>query len=129
MVGTAYVAPEPGAKPFIEVGAMMVGKIVQTHDEEQPFARGAEKGYFLFGTAPVGGGPAFVCGGGMRRRFRTSTQAPMRDEGGRASTEEQEHRRGGHVIAAAAAAVPQRDRRAERRARMARLQGTTGTMT
>lgn len=38
---------------MIEVGAMMVGKIVQTHDPIQPFKRGYQKGYFLFGGSTV----------------------------------------------------------------------------
>ena len=42
-----------GKLAYIEVGAMMVGKIVQTHDETQPFRRGDEKGYFLFGGSTV----------------------------------------------------------------------------
>lgn len=42
-----------GKIAYIEVGAMMVGKIVQTHPEDQPFERGAEKGYFLFGGSTV----------------------------------------------------------------------------
>jgi phosphatidylserine decarboxylase len=42
-----------GKLAYIEVGAMMVGKIVQTHPEDKPFERGAEKGYFLFGGSTV----------------------------------------------------------------------------
>jgi len=42
-----------GKLAYIEVGAMMVGKIVQTHPEDQPFNRGDEKGYFLFGGSTV----------------------------------------------------------------------------
>jgi phosphatidylserine decarboxylase len=42
-----------GKLAYIEVGAMMVGKIVQTHPEDQPFERGDEKGYFLFGGSTV----------------------------------------------------------------------------
>ena len=42
-----------GRLAYIEVGAMNVGTIVQTHDEEQPFRRGDEKGYFLFGGSTV----------------------------------------------------------------------------
>jgi phosphatidylserine decarboxylase len=41
-----------GKLAYIEVGAMMVGKIVQTH-EGQGFSRGDEKGYFLFGASTV----------------------------------------------------------------------------
>lgn len=42
-----------GRLAYVEVGAMNVGRIVQTHDEKQPFARGDEKGYFLFGGSTV----------------------------------------------------------------------------
>ena len=42
-----------GKLAYIEVGAMMVGKIVQTHPTDQPFRRGDEKGYFLFGASTV----------------------------------------------------------------------------
>ena len=38
---------------YIEVGAMMVGKIVQTHNEQNEFRRGDQKGYFLFGGSTV----------------------------------------------------------------------------
>jgi phosphatidylserine decarboxylase len=42
-----------GRIAFIEVGALCVGKIVQTHDLKRPFGRGEEKGYFLFGGSTV----------------------------------------------------------------------------
>ena len=42
-----------GRLAYIEVGALFVGKIVQTHDESRPFGRGDEKGYFLFGASTV----------------------------------------------------------------------------
>ncbi len=42
-----------GKLAYIEVGAMCVGKIVQTHPEKKPFSRGDEKGYFLFGGSTV----------------------------------------------------------------------------
>ncbi len=41
-----------GKLAYIEVGATMVGKIVQTHTGKS-FQRGAEKGYFLFGGSTV----------------------------------------------------------------------------
>ena len=41
-----------GKVAYIEVGAMCVGKIVQTNSN-QTFARGDEKGYFLFGASTV----------------------------------------------------------------------------
>jgi phosphatidylserine decarboxylase len=41
-----------GRLAYIEVGAMMVGKIAQTYAGES-FARGQEKGYFLFGGSTV----------------------------------------------------------------------------
>jgi len=41
-----------GRLAYIEVGAMMVGKIVQTHPA-QTFKRGEEKGYFIFGGSTV----------------------------------------------------------------------------
>jgi len=42
-----------GKLAYIEVGAAMVGKIVQSHDEATPHNRGDEKGYFLFGGSTV----------------------------------------------------------------------------
>ena len=42
-----------GRLAYVEVGATMVGKIVHTHPVAAPFARGAEKGYFLFGASTV----------------------------------------------------------------------------
>lgn len=42
-----------GKLAYIEVGAMCVGRIVQTHPPAEPFARGDEKGYFLFGASTV----------------------------------------------------------------------------
>lgn len=41
-----------GLLAYIEVGAICVGKIVQTH-QERGFKRGDEKGYFLFGGSCV----------------------------------------------------------------------------
>tara|TARA_Y100000768_G_C23989753_1_gene691478 strand:- start:1507 stop:2424 length:918 start_codon:yes stop_codon:yes gene_type:complete len=42
-----------GKLAYIEVGATMVGKIIQSADESQRFERGQEKGYFLFGGSTV----------------------------------------------------------------------------
>jgi phosphatidylserine decarboxylase len=42
-----------GRLAYVEVGATMVGKIVQTHDARSRFERGDEKGYFLFGGSTV----------------------------------------------------------------------------
>lgn len=42
-----------GLLAYVEVGALCVGKIAQTHPEAQPFNRGEEKGYFLFGGSTV----------------------------------------------------------------------------
>ena len=42
-----------GKLAYIEVGAAMVGKIIQSHDEDKSFRRGDEKGYFLFGGSTV----------------------------------------------------------------------------
>ena len=42
-----------GKLAYIEVGAAMVGKIIQSHDESKSFRRGDEKGYFLFGGSTV----------------------------------------------------------------------------
>lgn len=42
-----------GLLAFIEVGALNVGRIVATHSAEDPFRRGDEKGYFLFGGSTV----------------------------------------------------------------------------
>lgn len=42
-----------GLLAYVEVGALMVGKIVQSYPAERPFRRGDEKGYFLFGASTV----------------------------------------------------------------------------
>lgn len=42
-----------GLLAYVEVGALCVGKIVQTYDPQKPFERGQEKGYFLFGGSTV----------------------------------------------------------------------------
>jgi phosphatidylserine decarboxylase len=42
-----------GKLAYVEVGAMMVGLIRQTHAEADPFRRGDEKGTFLFGASTV----------------------------------------------------------------------------
>lgn len=42
-----------GLIAYVEVGALCVGRIVQTHPWSQPFKRGDEKGYFLFGGSTV----------------------------------------------------------------------------
>ncbi len=42
-----------GKLAYVEVGAMCVGKIVQTHGALRDFKRGDEKGYFLFGGSTV----------------------------------------------------------------------------
>lgn len=42
-----------GRLAFVEVGALNVGRIVTTHAADQPFERGGEKGYFLFGGSTV----------------------------------------------------------------------------
>ncbi len=42
-----------GRIAYIEVGAICVGKIVQSHPWNKPFLRGEEKGYFLFGGSTV----------------------------------------------------------------------------
>ncbi len=42
-----------GRLAYIEVGAVCVGKIVQSHPWKKPFLRGQEKGYFLFGGSTV----------------------------------------------------------------------------
>src|SRR5690606_18415701 len=42
-----------GKLAYIEVGAICVGKIVQSFDETKSFKRGDEKGYFLFGGSTV----------------------------------------------------------------------------
>lgn len=42
-----------GRLAYIEVGAICVGKIVQSHSWNKPFRRGEEKGYFLFGGSTV----------------------------------------------------------------------------
>lgn len=42
-----------GRLAYVEVGALNVGRIVATHPADRPFARGDEKGYFLFGGSTV----------------------------------------------------------------------------
>jgi phosphatidylserine decarboxylase len=42
-----------GTLAMVEVGAMNVGLIVQTHPRGEPFVRGDEKGYFCFGASTV----------------------------------------------------------------------------
>ena len=42
-----------GRLAMVEVGAMNVGRIVQTHPPERPFRRGDEKGYFCFGASTI----------------------------------------------------------------------------
>lgn len=42
-----------GKLAYVEVGAVCVGKIVQSRDESKRFKRGDEKGYFLFGASTV----------------------------------------------------------------------------
>lgn len=42
-----------GKLAYIEVGALCVGKIVQTYSDPHSFHRGDEKGYFLFGGSTV----------------------------------------------------------------------------
>ncbi len=42
-----------GRLAYVEVGAICVGKIVQTHAWKEPFLRGEQKGYFLFGGSTV----------------------------------------------------------------------------
>ncbi|MBT3983698.1 MAG: phosphatidylserine decarboxylase [Bacteriovoracaceae bacterium] len=42
-----------GKIAYVEVGATLVGKIVQSHPVSKPFNRGDEKGYFLFGGSTV----------------------------------------------------------------------------
>jgi phosphatidylserine decarboxylase len=42
-----------GRLAMVEVGAMNVGRIVQTHRTGEPFRRGDEKGYFMFGASTI----------------------------------------------------------------------------
>jgi phosphatidylserine decarboxylase len=42
-----------GRLAYVEVGALCVGKIVQTNPNQREFRRGDEKGYFLFGASTV----------------------------------------------------------------------------
>ena len=42
-----------GQLGFVEIGAMTVGRVVQTHPIDKPFRRGAEKGYFSFGGSAI----------------------------------------------------------------------------
>lgn len=45
--------PEFGKLAYIEVGAICVGKIIQSRELKGSFERGEEKGYFLFGGSTV----------------------------------------------------------------------------
>lgn len=38
---------------YVEIGALCVGKIAQTHPPDLPFKRAEEKGYFLFGASTI----------------------------------------------------------------------------
>lgn len=50
----SVLATEPfGLLAYVEIGALGVGKIVQTHPQELPFARGDPKGCFRFGASTV----------------------------------------------------------------------------
>jgi phosphatidylserine decarboxylase len=42
-----------GRLAMVEVGAMNVGRIVQTHPPGEPFHRGDQKGYFIFGASTI----------------------------------------------------------------------------
>jgi phosphatidylserine decarboxylase len=42
-----------GRIAFVEVGALSVGRIVQVHPTDRPFARGAEKAVFRFGGSAI----------------------------------------------------------------------------
>jgi phosphatidylserine decarboxylase len=42
-----------GPLAFVEIGAMTVGRITQSHPLDEPFKRGAEKGYFSFGGSAI----------------------------------------------------------------------------
>jgi phosphatidylserine decarboxylase len=42
-----------GKLAYVEVGALGVGKICQTHAVDDPFTRGSEKGYFEFGASTI----------------------------------------------------------------------------
>jgi len=42
-----------GKMAYVEVGAMCVGRIIQTHDESSSFVKGQEKGYFLVGGSTI----------------------------------------------------------------------------
>lgn len=42
-----------GKLAYVEVGALGVGKICQTHPLDDPFTRGSEKGYFEFGASTI----------------------------------------------------------------------------
>jgi len=42
-----------GVLGFVEIGAMTVGRIVQSHNHRKPFKRGDEKSYFNFGGSAI----------------------------------------------------------------------------
>lgn len=50
---TLFHSEHFGEIAHVEVGAMMVGSIRQTHPPQQPVSRGDEKGYFAFGGSTV----------------------------------------------------------------------------
>jgi phosphatidylserine decarboxylase len=42
-----------GRMAFVEIGALTVGRVVQTHPIDRPFRRGEEKSYFAFGGSAI----------------------------------------------------------------------------
>jgi phosphatidylserine decarboxylase len=42
-----------GRLAFVEVGALTVGRVVQTHPIDKPYRRGQEKSYFAFGGSAI----------------------------------------------------------------------------
>jgi phosphatidylserine decarboxylase len=42
-----------GQLAFVEIGALTVGRVVQTHRLDRPFCRGEEKSYFAFGGSAI----------------------------------------------------------------------------
>jgi phosphatidylserine decarboxylase len=62
-----------GRLGFVEIGAMTVGRITQTHPNGKPFRRGDEKGYFSFGGSAV---VVFGCAGAWRPSADILRQTP-----------------------------------------------------
>jgi phosphatidylserine decarboxylase len=70
-----------GTVAFVEVGALSVGRIVQVHWTDRPFARGAEKSVFRFGGSAIvvfGEPGAWLPAGDILEHTRQNTETLVR---------------------------------------------------